>query len=109
MSKKHGTDEILCRKVPVGWCLNTTFGESQPVPGYCAQVLVRAPLKYYVHIGAWCPCPSTEPGHQVWRWPKSFYFILFAVLQEGTASVTVDSVTREIVKDDVILVSSGAK
>ena len=50
MSKKHGTDEILCRQEPMpgdgAWILPS--GES--IPGYRAQVFVQAPLKCYVHI-----------------------------------------------------------
>ena len=59
--KKHGTDGILCRQVPVpgygAWILPS---ERVPVPGYRAQVFVRAPLKCY-------PCPSVEPWHQAGR------------------------------------------
>ena len=51
--KKHGTDEILHRQVPVprygAWILPL---ERVPVPRYCAQVFVQAPLKCYIYIGA---------------------------------------------------------
>ena len=65
MGKKHGTDEILCRQVPVpvygAWILPS---ERVPVPRYCAQVFVRAPLRCYVHIGVCVQAPNR--GHQVW-------------------------------------------
>ena len=61
--KKHGTDGILCRQVPVpgygAWILPS---ERVPVPGYRAQVFVQAPLKCYVHIGAQAPNPRTKSG-----------------------------------------------
>ena len=51
MGKKHGTDEILCRQVPI--------------PRYHFYVFVGAPLKCYLHIGACAeaPNPSTKSGH----------------------------------------------
>ena len=66
MGKKHGTDEILCRQVPVpgygAWILPS---QRVPVPGYRAHVFVRASLKCYIHIGAHAqaPNPGTKSGH----------------------------------------------
>ena len=71
MGKKHGTDGILCRQVPVpgygAWILPS---ERVPVPGYRAQVFVRAPLKGYVHIGAraQAPNPGTKSGRGLTLW-----------------------------------------
>ena len=65
MGKKHGTDGILCRQVSVpgygAWILPS---ERVPVPGYCAQVFVWAPLKCYVHICAHAQAlnPVTKSG-----------------------------------------------
>ena len=71
MSKKHGTDEMLCRQVPVpgygAWILPS---ERVPVPGtYRAQVFMQAPLKCYVHIGAHAqaPNPGTKSGCSLWN------------------------------------------
>ena len=57
LGKKHGTDE-MCIQVPVS--------------GYRAQVFVRAPLKYYVHIGAHAqaPNPSIKSGRGLSRLEK---------------------------------------
>ena len=51
MGKKHGTDGILCRQVPI--------------PGYRARVFVWVPLKCYIHIGARAKAsnPGTKSGH----------------------------------------------
>ena len=50
MGKKHGTDGILRRQVPV--------------LGYRAHFFVRAPLRCYVHIGAHAQVlsPGTKSG-----------------------------------------------
>ena len=64
--KKHGTDGILCRQVPVpgygAWILPS---EGVPVLRYHAQGFVWAPLKCYVHIGAHAPNPGTKSGRSL--------------------------------------------
>ena len=63
MGKKHGTDEILCKQVPVSgygaWILTL---ERVPVPGYRAHVFVQAPLKCYVHICTRAQAPNPGPS-----------------------------------------------
>ena len=58
MGKKHGTDGILRRQVPV------LPSERVPVLGYRAHFFVRAPLRCYVHIGAHAQVlsPGTKSG-----------------------------------------------
>ena len=61
--KKHGTDEILCKQVPVSgygaWILTL---ERVHVSGYRAHVFVRAPLKCYVHICTHAQAPNPGPS-----------------------------------------------
>ena len=53
MGKKHGTDGILCRQVPVpGYSARILPSKTVPVPEYRAHVFVWVPLKCYIHIGA---------------------------------------------------------
>ena len=43
-------------------CLNTTFGESARTRVPCSSFCTGTTKMLRSH---WCPCPSTEPGHQV--------------------------------------------
>ena len=47
-------------------CLNTTFGERARTRVLCSSFCTGTTKMLRSH---WCPCPSTEPGHQVWTRP----------------------------------------
>ena len=58
------------RQVPVptdSTCMNTTFGESARTRVLCSSFCTGT-IKMLRSL--WCPCPSTEPGHQVRTRPK---------------------------------------
>ena len=48
-------------------CLNTTFRESARTQVPCSSFCTGNIKMLHLH---WCPCPSTEPGHQVWMQPN---------------------------------------
>ena len=48
-------------------CLNTTFKESARTWVPCSSFCTGNIKMLHLH---WCPCPSTEPGHQVWMQPN---------------------------------------
>ena len=51
---------------PSGRCPNTTFGESARTQVLCSSFCTGTTKMLHSH---WCPCPSAEPGHQVWMRP----------------------------------------